>query len=251
MNKTTLAALSAAGGMIVGGAITYIAVNKKLVKRYEDWANGEIDSVKARYAMLNSDKKMSFLEAAENPSPEIQDAVAAGKALMERLGYSEPDADEETPHESARTLSIFEREDAAETEDSDDEETFSDALADDYERVEGEPYLITEEAYFENEDDYELDTLTYYELDDTLTDDHNERIDRVQETVGVRHLNMFKKNGTAKSSIYVRNDEHSSLYEVILVEESYAVKFLGMSEEELGLKEPKRKPKKMRPGDGE
>ena len=249
MNKTTLAVISAAGGAIVGGAITYIAVNKKLVKRYEDWANGEIDSVKARYAMLNSDKKMSFLEAAENPSPEIQDAVAAGKALMERLGYAEPE--EDAPHESARTLSIFEREDAAESDDTDDEETFSDAMDSDYEVIEGAPFVITDEAYFENEDDYELDTLTYYELDDTLTDDHTERIDRVQETVGVRHLNMFKKNGTAKSSIYVRNDEHSSLYEVILVEESYAVKFLGMSEEDLGLKEPKRKPKKMRPGDGE
>lgn len=244
MNKTTLAALSAAGGMIVGGAITYVVVNKKLVKRYEDWANGEIDSVKARYAQLNSDGKMSFLEMAENPSPEIQDAVAAGKALMERLGYAEPEEDEDDPHESARTLSIFDREDAAEP----DDEELGDS---DYEVVEGEPFLITEEAYFENEDDYELDTLTYYELDDTLTDDHNERIDRVQETVGARHLHMFKKNGTAKSSIYVRNDEHNSLYEIILVEESYAVKFLGMTEEQLGLKEPKRKPKKMRPGDGE
>lgn len=249
MNKTTLAALSAAGGMIVGGAITYVAINKRLVKRYEDWANGEIDSVKARYAQLNNDGKMSFLDMAENPSPEILDAVQKGKELMERLGYTTDTEDEDAPHESARTLSIFEREDATEPDDDADEDLVG--VDEDYDKIDGEPYLITEEAYFENEDDYELDTLTYYELDDTLTDDHNERIERVQETVGARHLNMFKKNGTAKSSIYVRNDEHQSLYEVILVEESYAVKFLGMTEEQLGLKEPKRKPKKMRPGDGE
>lgn len=242
MNTAATITLSAVGGALVGGIVTYVTVNRALRTRYEEWANAEIDDVKARYAKLNEDGKRSILEQAENPSPEVLAAVEKGKALIEKMGYSGIDtSDEEEQHPTARTLSIFEQ--GVDPDDVDEEEED----ADDYVPIEGEPFLISEGAYFENEDDYQLDTLTYYELDDTLTDEKNSQIDRVEETVGVRHLDMFKKSPNGgKTSLYVRNDDHETLYEIILVEQSYAAVILGMDEVELGLKEPKQRPKKMK-----
>lgn len=238
MNKTTIAVLSAVGGGIVGGVVTYITVNKRLVKRYETWANDEIDSVKARYALLNSStKQLVFINAPDISDEEAEQAVEIGRKLVARMGYSQPE----------ETSSIFDQAVDPETTDLDADE---EELEDVYLAVEGEPHLISEAEYFENEPEYVLETLTYYAVDDTLTDDKETPIDRVEETVGARHLHMFPsvKNGE-KSSIYIRNDDHSTLYEIINVEQAYAVAVLGMAEEDLGLKPAKQRPKKMKRDD--
>lgn len=268
MNKTTLttAAVSAVGGAVVGGIVTYVAVNKALRTRYEDWANSEIDSVKQRYALLRKGEgEVSILEMAQHPSPEVQAAVAKGKQLIEQMGYSGIATVEESIDATVakankpETHSIFEnqevidlnRQEEETDEDEDDEEPSEDDILDGYQKIEGEPYKITEADYFENEAGYELDTLTYYEVDDTLCDENNTQIDRVDETIGERHLHMFHKDakGNGKNSIYIRNDDQLTLYEVILVNNSYAAIVLGMDEETLGIKAPKERPRRMRDGD--
>lgn len=256
MNKAMLTntVISAVGGALIGGAITYVTVNKALRTRYEDWANEEIDSVKARYAAMNADRKQSFIEMATNPSPEILAAVEAGKRLIEQQGYvSAEDGTMMLPEAQQETLSIFDQGvdvddegNVKESEDEDDEEP-DDEPEEGYEIKDDEPYLIREAEYFENEPGYELDTLTYYDFDNVLTDEKNERIDNVDGTVGLANLHRFPpKRGQDKVSIYVRNDEHLSFYEVILVEASYGATILGVDPEDLGEKPPKKRPKKMR-----
>lgn len=257
MNKTTVttAVISAVAGGIVGGAVTYITVNKALMHRYEEWANSEIENVKERYHRMNEDGKRSLLEQAQNPGPEIAESIEAGKKILLEQGYSGLGTDEnpEERHPTARTLSIFEQ--GVEVDEAGEEITnagdaYLTAMDRGYEVVEGEPFLISMEEFFENEPDYELDTLTYYAEDDTLTDEKNSQIDRVDETVGARHLHMFPDTKVdEKKSIYVRNDEHETLYEVICIEGSYAGIVLSMDEETLGLKAPKERPKKMRASD--
>lgn len=269
MNKTTLttAAISAVGGAVVGGVVTYVAVNRALRTRYEDWANSEIDSVKQRYALIRKgDGDLSILEMAQNPSPEVQKAVDKGKRIIEQMGYSGLDVAEEKIDAAVKkevrgeTSSIFDNpevidlnkeEDDEDEDDDDEEEPSEDDILGGYVKIEGEPYKITEADYFENENGYELNTLTYYEVDDTLCDESNVQIDRVDETIGERHLHMFHKDakGNGKNSIYIRNDDHLTLYEVILVNNSYAAIVLGMDEVELGIKAPKARPLRMRDGD--
>lgn len=242
-NIVIASVVAATAGGVVGGVVTYLTVNKKLRDRYEAKATEEIEDVKRRYSLLRKeDGSLSILQMAQEPSAEVKAAVEKGKHLMEQLGYSDGDKDEEEPvDKTSTTLSIFDR-----TVPAPDEEDDEDEDEDDYEVIEGAPFLIAEAEYFENEPEYMLDTLTYYELDDTLTDENNSQIDRVDETIGGRHLHMFKKSNTGKTSLYVRNDDHQTLYEIILVEQSYAAVILGMDEEELGLKEPKPKLKKMK-----
>jgi hypothetical protein len=258
MNKTilTTAVVSGVTGGVLGGILTYVTVNKALRTRYEEWANQEIDSVKQRYALIRKDDgDLSILEMAKNPSPEVQAAVDKGKAIIERMGYSGLDAAEkeidEDVAERTEGLSIFDREDVIDLNKAEEEEPDDEDIHDGYEKIDGEPFKISESEYFENEPGYTLDTLTYYEVDDTLCDEHNSQIDRVEETVGERHLHMFHKDaqGNGKTSIYIRNDEHQTLYEVILVNQSYAAVVLGMDEEDLGLRAPKERPRRMRDDD--
>lgn len=256
MEKNTVitVAVSAVAGGVVGGVITYLAVNKTLRDRYELRAAEEIESVKHRYSLLRKeDGDLTILAQAQNPSPEVQAAVNKGKELMEQLGYLDgKHVAHDEPDPSAQTLSIFDHSEVMDAKDYPDDYEGVDDEEDesDYKVIDGEPFLITEADYFENVPEYQLDTLTYYELDDTLTDEKNSQIDRVEETVGARHLHMFKKvNGQPKTSLYIQNDTHETLYEVILVEQSYAAVILGMDEVELGLKQPKQRPKKMKAND--
>jgi hypothetical protein len=249
-NVVISSVVSGTVGVIAGGVITYLTVNKRLRERYEQHANAEIEDVKRRYALLRKDDgELTILANAEHPSPEVIKAVEHGRHIMEQMGYlpatdEKPiEEDKEELDESQQTLSIFDQGVDPRTLETDEE----DEDEDDYKPIDGQPFLIAEAEYFENEPAYQLDTLTYYELDDTLTDEKNSQIDRIEETIGGRHLHMFKtRGGKEKTSLYIRNDEHETLYEVILVKDSYARLILGMDETELGLKEPKQRPKKMK-----
>lgn len=249
MNKSivTTAVISATVGGIVGGVVTYLTVNNKLRTRYEDWANGEIEMVKRHYSLIRKEGNLSIFGEAE------QEVIKKGAELIEKLGYT--GAQEATvDEEEEETNNVFDTKIEVDGEGNpilEDIPEEEDDISEQYPRIEGEPYLISEDEYFQNEDDYELDTLTYYEVDDTLTDEKNSQIERVEETIGVRHLHAFNfgKNSAKKNSIFVRNDKHQSLYEVILVEESYASVVMGIDDETLGLKEPKRRPRRMRDDD--
>jgi hypothetical protein len=255
MNKNilTTAVISGVTGAVFGGIVTYVTVNKALRKRYEDWANSEIDSVKARYALMHKDtEQLDILAMAENPSPEIQAAVAKGLEIMQQMGYSEAQPVEKPKHKEEEaddrfpgTVSLFDQgysaDDVPESDEPDDED-----IHPSYKVIEGEPFLITETDFFENGPGYELDTLTYYAVDESLCDENNALIPRVDETVGERHLHMFQEGNGAKTSLYIQNDDQQTLYEVILDNRSYAAVVLGMDEADLGIKAPKEKPKKMK-----
>lgn len=252
-NIVITATVSAVAGGVVGGVITYTAVNKKLKARYAEFAEQEINSVKARYALLRKDGEgLDLLAMAENPSPEVQAAVETGRKIIEQMGYSGfQDGVPSVSIKEEKIINIFDQgvkeEDLPTNEDEDEKE---EPFVDTYVINDGEPYLISEEDYFANEAEYELDTLTYYAVDETLVDEKNSQIDRVDETIGYRHLHMFHEDKSkGKTSLYIRNDEHQTLYEVILVDNSYAAIVLGLSEETLGIKAPKERPKRMRDED--
>lgn len=256
MNKNIVltAVISSVAGGVLGGIVTYATVNKRLRTRYEDWANEEISAVKEHYKLVRKEDGDLGIFGDIKITSEHQ-ATLIGQALSEAmirdLGYDprldtsgegepEPDEDEHVP------TNIFDRGIAT---DEDGNPLIDLEEIDGYEVISGEPYLISEDEYF-NTDEYDKDTLSYYETDNTLADQHDGVIERVQEAIGERHLHMFnKKPMQAKNSIYVRNDAQKTDYEVILVEGAYSVIILGMNEEDAGLKEPKKRPKKMRDDD--
>lgn len=74
------------------------------------------------------------------------------------------------------------------------------------------PYVISPDEYGEN--DYECESLTYY-ADGVLTDDWDNPIEDVEGLVGVESLEHFGDNDGDEDTVYVRNDQYKTDYEIL------------------------------------
>ena len=77
------------------------------------------------------------------------------------------------------------------------------------------PYVITPEE-FDTNDEYDTISLTYYEGDGVLADDCDEAMDddEIERTVGYEALNHFGEY--EDDSVFVRNEELKTDYEILL-----------------------------------
>ena len=75
------------------------------------------------------------------------------------------------------------------------------------------PYVISPDDFGEN-DNYETVSLTYY-ADEVLTDDFDEPIEDVENTVGVESLNHFGDYEADADTVFVRNDRLKIDYEIL------------------------------------
>lgn len=92
-----------------------------------------------------------------------------------------------------------------------------------YQRISGEPYIISQESMFNDETDWEKPTLSYYKGDDVLIDERGQVIDdtRRMRYVGDRHLQMFGVLSEDENIVYVRSPQISSDFEIILEPGNY------------------------------
>lgn len=79
------------------------------------------------------------------------------------------------------------------------------------------PYVIPPDLFGDNEE-YDTETLTYYE-DGVLTDDQDNPIEDIQGMVGYDSLLHFGEY--EKDAVYVRNDRHKTDYEILLDNSRY------------------------------
>lgn len=86
------------------------------------------------------------------------------------------------------------------------------------EQMEERPYVISPEEFGENEE-YERISLTYYS-NNVLTDENDDVIEDVDETVGVDSLTHFGEY--EEDSVFVRNDARRCDYEILLDQRSYS-----------------------------
>lgn len=165
------------------GAAAGSAVTWKLIKtKYEQIAQEEIDSVKAVYS-----KKKDELRS----TPELPDEAKDPQ-------YTEEETEE--------------YENLAEAYGSDEEEEGGcESMPND------EPYVISPEEFGEK-DGYETVTLTYY-ADDILTDDADQPIHDVEDTVGSDALTRFGEY--EDDTVYVRNDARKCDYEICADDANY------------------------------
>lgn len=278
MNKNIVitAVASAVGGAVAGGVLTYVTVNKKLRARYFAESEAAIESMRRHYDLLQSghEEKRRYFDTVETPNSitttelageeldaTVNQRIAIGQQLVEQ--YGDPNPDGALTEKATRSIwdegVTLNGEGIPVTEDEANETIYSSdvllAVDDDgipvgYERIDGEPHLISENFYFENPQEWELDTVIYYEVDDTLVDEKNNVIPDADRTIGGRHFSMFVRDrNKPKQSFYVRNENLETLFEVIMDEGSYSQEVLGVDPELLGLREPKQRPKKMREGD--
>lgn len=178
-------------GAAIGVASSWYICKKK----YEQIAQEEIDSVKEvfakKVAAISSDEDDTSEAEGEDVKPKNGDhdimkyAVKLGKegyTNYSNMEMSLPDV------ETKKTMGV--------------------------ER----PYVITPDEFGEI-DEYETISLTYY-ADEVLTDDMDELVEDVDETIGTDSLTHFGEY--EDDSVFVRNDRLRADYEILLDERNYS-----------------------------
>lgn len=241
MNRSMLinTLVSSIGGAIVGGAITYFTVKKTLQAR----ADAEIEDVKSYYRQFRKTGEFETPQSAaealigpesviETEPEELPEDPEAYRELLLKEGYPE------LSEEDLQTRNIFdlEPEEVDESQRVEAEDVFY------KNRDHSLPFVISQQEFLEDEEDFDKITLAYYEEDDTLCDESDKSIDNIDTLIGYDSLHRFGDHSDDKNIVYVRNVNFGTDYEVIREKGKYTVRVLGLPDED---DEP-RKIKKMR-----
>lgn len=177
-------------GATIGAATAWYYAKKK----YELIAQEEIDSVKETFARMNR--------------PEQPDEPEKKKEI---LSNEKPDIVEYAKHltqEGYTNYSAMSTSDNEEEEDDQPEAPVPNRVtSDSVER----PYVISPDQFNEF-DDYTVISLMYY-ADNVLADDDDERVEDVDDVVGIESLDHFGEYDD--DCVYVRNDRLKVDYEIL------------------------------------
>jgi hypothetical protein len=244
MNKPMLinTLVSAVGGGLIGGAITYVSVKKHFAAR----AQADIDDVKQAYKDRFDGKRVVNLygdmpgEARPNdvtatpvPGANLTDAQRkAAEDLVARLGYQTASEAAGTVSEEDKTVNIYDRVEQPEEPEDDPK---AHILLRDYDlegrRTQHIPYLISEREFRNTNTEWDKSDIMYYEGDDTLTDEDEKIVHDVDYMVGEVHLDFFGVRSSDKNVVYVRAPQISTDYKIHRNSGSYQEIVLNMPPE--------------------
>lgn len=258
MNTKLIYALIGGGiGALVGGLAIYFIeehrykINEQIAGQTNDVMTEELISEVNEVASLQKQlederfKTAQLLEALDifcnkNDRDNVRDLVNTRIAVrsMQQQGFDEETiTDTMIRHKYADILSECgyaqnqESHDKPEPPENSYERDFDEAMdkIEEIVRRDVAPYLITEEEYITNDDEYRHEVLTYYALDDTLADEDDDIFD--QSIVGEDNLMEFER--TDCPSIFIRNEHRGIEYEIIWEDAiSYHAACLGISNDE-------------------
>lgn len=169
-------------GLVIGAAAT----QRYAMKKYSQIAQEEIDSVKETFSRLQKSEKAEKKPESESKPEVKEEDVNKAKEILRDNGYVR-DVEEKTDGKERRMRRR-------------------------------KPYVISPEEFSE-ENDYDVISLNYY-ADGVLTDDNDEEIEDVEETVGTESLTHFGEY--EDDSVYVKNDVRKCVFEILLDHRRYS-----------------------------
>ena len=197
MNNTLKSALFLTTGLAIGGSAGYFVTKKMLEQKFEAELNEQISEVKEYYKLLRKEDGLDMLKARITEEPKYEDVIAE---------YS-----------------------GEETEEEEDVMVESESVEE--ERNPDEPYIISVDEYMNDREEYDKNTVTYFEEDDVLVDEREQVIPDVDSTVGNDSLTKFGHKSNDTKVVYVRNERIESDFEILLDTRSYSETVLGIREE--------------------
>lgn len=186
-------------GVAAGFASGYFYAKKKI----EDEKDNEIQEVRNYYyrKIQENDKD---IEKLNEQMSEIDEAI---DAYQEKTEHPKEEKKKKTSKKTDyHKLGAKEKEEVVKAEAESPEEEDS-----------NKPYLITEDEFLNDKNEYDKISLTYYMEDETLTDECDEPVD-VEETVSSDIYNQFKE---LTGDIYIRNNILQTDFEIMKVESTY------------------------------
>jgi hypothetical protein len=236
MNNEKLKITLALGtGLMVGGLIGYAIAEKHVRKQAED----EIADARRVFNKLR--------EAA------VEEAQEQARKDWSGPEDDEGDVEEDAPditvadlHEAARTLSYAPpsgprpdpRPDVSEIirEITEEQEVKSvyDPRKDptQYNRDPNYPYVISQEEFMQDEENYSKLSVKYYDKDSSLVDDRDQYIPNTDSIVGESNMELFGVGTESPDLVYVRNDRLESDFEVERIHANYSIDVLGFEPDE-------------------
>lgn len=200
MKNALKSALLLTTGVAIGGGAGYFVTKKILEQRFEADLNEQIAEVKEYYKLLRKDGEYSQL-------------VKPAEELVELPKYED-------------VISEYSGE-----EETEEEETVMVEPESDEERNPDEPYVISVDEYMNDHEEYDKNTVTYFEADDVLVDEREQVIPDVEQTVGTDSLTKFGHMSNDNKVVYVRNERLEADFEILLDTRSYSETVLGIREE--------------------
>lgn len=229
-NDSHLAQLVVVGVLagLIGGVAAYFVADKRLKTKYEQIAAKEIAEAKEFYSALNKKDDFSTPEKAVGKLIPGQTEEEALDSLRSYQGEDEEESEESD-------------EEAEEVEDEDINVFFEHSVDENFiiedemmNRTPGVPYVISEQEFMENENEFSQVTITYYEGDGTLADDRDQEIPFADPIVGEENLQRFGHGSGDDRIVYIRNERLSSDFEVIRSDGKYAHEVLGLEHSDGG-----------------
>jgi len=212
---STVAATSA----VIAGVVVGKIVQKRMNLKIDSIVADEVDQTRKFYSVMTEKPPIETL--AKREATEEEDVVAAAEMVRQYQGkvpYNNPGAIEETPEVEVHNVFVEGKVMNADDFDYDAE------LAT---RSEDAPYVISFEEFQADEKDYVRNTLTWYEGDDTLTDDKEQPIPDVDAVVGEHNMVRFGHGSRDPNIVYVRNDRMEVDFEVVHNKSAYSAAVLG------------------------
>ena len=188
MNKGIIAGIAFIAGAALGSVVTWKVVSTK----YERIANEEAESFRKRLSELSSGETKKEESQVEEASPETDGGF---NEIVEEAGYINYNSEEESKKV--------------------DDNAFIIPIGDD------KPYVIAPEDFgtLDGTEDYDIETLTYY-ADKVLTDDFDNLIRDVENTVGRESLTTFGEY--EPDSVYVVNHRIKTYFEILADTRKYS-----------------------------
>ena len=256
MKKNTAILTSFIGGAVTGGLICFAVLKDK----YDMLLAEEIEEMKKYFQ-----KEIEFID--DDHFREMQDLVgelddeertdrkyvdyvtkySSPEDMVERKNYVNNDIktvddlykgiDESSYHEDDEESTYGEDYDSTDdideldlSEDERDEfEQWDEVYAVDQDLIKrNDPYVISQEDFYNENGHYDKITLSYFDIDDVLTDNRDEIIPKVDDVIGSESLTKFGELCDDDKIVHVRNERYGADYEVILTGESYVEAVLGI-----------------------
>ena len=233
--KSAAPVLVPVAAFATGAGGSYLVTKRLLETKYAELSRQEIEQAKAYYE--NQSKKSEYspqalIEELHNKENTEEELKQYSKLIQHYQNTGEtaisiediPDYDdlealeryEEKEKEAIRTSNIF-----AQKEEND--------MAIE-ERDSSRPYIVSQEENFENVDEYDQITLTYFAGDDTLVDDRDDVVRDSDRIVGDVNLTKFGVGANSSNVLYIRNENLDTDFEVLRDDGKYTEKVLGYIE---------------------
>jgi hypothetical protein len=213
-------------GAGAGGSIAWFVAKRRYKLKYEVLAQQEIAEAKAFYNKL-AKSELNWNGEEPNEQKLSERGAEAVDALVNYRGdgaaVREVVVSEEVTEVEVRpvTSNVFEQNRAELIWDQDREDEYRATIG------EGEPYIICQKEYMENENDYEQKTFTYFAEDDVLVDDKDSPIELIDMVVGEDNLTRFGHGTTDNRIVLIRNDKLRLDFEIVKNDGSYSKDVLG------------------------